>query len=85
VRDVERHSRMTESSAEAVWNGGMGIVPVGKEVAASCVTAATFNVCALLHSTRRTQVRPCVRVRILPTLFTALVQGVHTLPVNFYV
>jgi hypothetical protein len=30
---------MTGSSAEAVWNGGMRTAPVGKEVAASCVTA----------------------------------------------
>jgi hypothetical protein len=45
----------------AVCNGGMRIVPVGKEVAASCVTAAKFNACAILHSTLRTPVRPGVQ------------------------
>jgi hypothetical protein len=39
---------VTGSSAEAVWKGGMKIVPVGQEVAPSCVTAAKFDACALL-------------------------------------
>jgi hypothetical protein len=76
---------MTGSSAEAVWNGGMRIVVVGKEVASSYVTAAKFNACELLHSILRTQACPSARVRILQTLFRALVQRVHTLPVNFYI
>jgi hypothetical protein len=49
VQNVERHSRMTVSSAEAVWKVGMRIVPVGNEVAVSCETAAKFDACALLH------------------------------------
>jgi hypothetical protein len=31
-------------------NGGMTIVTVGKEVAASCVTAVKFDACALLSA-----------------------------------
>jgi hypothetical protein len=50
VRDAKRYSRITGCSAEAVWNGGTKIVPVGKEVTASCVTAAKFNACALLST-----------------------------------
>jgi hypothetical protein len=41
VQDAKRHS-VTGSSAEPVWNVGMGAAPVGKEVAASCVTAVTL-------------------------------------------
>jgi hypothetical protein len=48
VQDVERHSRMTGCSAEAVWNGDMKTALVGKEVAASCVPAAKFEACAFL-------------------------------------
>jgi hypothetical protein len=57
VRDVERYSWTAGSSAEVVRNGGMETVPVGKEVAASCVTAA----CAVLHPTLRPLLRSDVQ------------------------
>jgi hypothetical protein len=45
-----------EPNLTPVWNCGMRTVPVGNEVAASCLTAAKFDACALLHSTLRTLV-----------------------------
>jgi hypothetical protein len=50
MRDGERHSGMSASSGEAVWNGGMRDVPAGKEVSASYVTAAKFYACALVSA-----------------------------------
>jgi hypothetical protein len=68
VLDVERHSRMTGSSAEAVCNGGVWIVPFRNEVAGSCVTAAKFDACALLHiHSEHTRPPRCPNVRILRT------------------
>jgi hypothetical protein len=57
VLNMERHSGMSGSSAEAVWNGGMRIVSVGKEASASCVMHP--------HSSPPT----CPRMHILQTLF----------------
>jgi hypothetical protein len=52
-----------------------------EEVSASCVTAAKFYACALLHSTLCT----CVStVRTSQTFFKALQQRVHKFLVNFY-
>jgi hypothetical protein len=51
---------MSGSSTEAVWNGVMRTVPAGREVSASCVTAAKLYACALLHSILRNCVRPDV-------------------------
>jgi hypothetical protein len=85
VEDMDRHSRMTGSSTEAVWNGGIWIVPVGKEVAASCGNAAKFDACALaLHSAHSCPPR-CPRVGISITSLEALLQRVHTFLANFYV
>jgi hypothetical protein len=60
VCDEERHSRMAGSSAEAVCNGCMRLVPVG-EVTASCVTTAKYDACALLHCTVHTVIYPGVQ------------------------
>jgi hypothetical protein len=61
VREVERYWRITGTNAEAVCNGGMRTVPLRKEVAASCVTTAKLDTCAILHSFVNTLVRPGVQ------------------------
>jgi hypothetical protein len=75
---------MTGFSVEALWNGDMTIVLVGKEVAASGVTAAKLA-CTPLHSTLRTRVSPGEQACAFCKLFfIALLPKVHKFPVNLY-